>query len=147
MPKSLNVGTINPAELSLIFKDHLISGYATGTFINIAHNADGFTVTKGTDGETARTMTNDDSVTITLTLMQTSQSNDVLSGFHKEDRSTGRGYGQVEFKDNMGTTEGGGSDAFIMSYADVTYANDVQAREWRIYVPNYSGIVGSNTPQ
>lgn len=135
-------GTINPAEFPFIFGDHLIAGYTKGTQIGIVYNQDAFTYFKGNDGEGARVMSNDRSVIITLTLAMYSKSNKKLSNIHAEDLSTGNNVKDVSFKDLRGDTEGTGTGASIMKYADITIADTVTDRIWRIWVDDYKGIVG-----
>lgn len=134
--------TINPAEFPFIFGDHLVAGYTKGTQIGIVYNQDAFTYFKGNDGEGARVMSNDRSVIITVTLQQNSKSNKVLSETHAEDLSTGNATKDVSFRDVRGTTKGEGTGASIMKYADITIADTVTDRAWRIWVDDYTGVVG-----
>lgn len=135
-------GTINPAEFPFVFGDHLVSGYTKGTQIGIVYNQDAFTYFKGNDGEGARVMSNDRSAIITLTLQQNSKSNKALSDIHAADLKTGNESKDVSFRDLRGDTEGSGTGASIMKYADVTVADVVTDRVWRIWVDDYTGIVG-----
>jgi hypothetical protein len=141
------LSTINPAEFPFIFGDHLVQGYTKGTQITIAYNVDAFTPFKGNDGEGARVMSNDRSVIITVVLQQNSLSNKVLSDIHTSDLNNGNGTKDVSFRDVRGTTVGNGSGAYIMRYADVTVADTVTDRSWRIWVDNYSGTVGGAIQQ
>jgi len=134
--------TINPAEFPFVFGSHLVAGYTKGTQIGIVYNVDGFTYFKGNDGEGARVMSNDRSAIITLTLHQNSLSNKILSDFHTADLSNGNGVTDVSFRDLRGTTEGTGTGASIMKFADITIGDTVTDRVWRIWVDHYSGIVG-----
>ena len=137
-----NFSTINPAEFPFVFGDHLVGGYTKGTQIGIVYNQDAFTPFKGNEGEGARVMSNDKSAIITLTLQQNSLSNKVLSDIHAADLRTGSEVKDVSFRDIRGTTEGSGTGAYIMKYADVTVADTVTDRSWRIYVDEYTGVVG-----
>jgi hypothetical protein len=134
--------TINPAEFPFIFNDHLVKGYTKGTQIGIVYNVDAFTYFKGNDGEGARVMSNDRSAIITLTLQQNSLSNKVLSDFHSEDLNTGNVVKECSFKDTRGTTEATGSGASIMKYSDITVADTVTDRVWRIWVDDLDSTVG-----
>jgi len=134
--------TINPADFPFVFGDHLVVGYTKGTQIGIVYNQDAFTYSKGNDGEGARVMSNDRSVIITLTLAMYSLSNKKLSDIHAEDLKTGNNTKDVSFKDLRGTTEGTGTGASLMKYADITVADTVTDRVWRIWVDDYKGIVG-----
>ena len=140
----MTIGTINPAEFPFVFGDHLVGGYTKGTQIGIVYNQDAFTPFKGNDGEGARVMSNDRSAIITLTLQQNSKSNKILSDKHAADLANGNGLEDVSFRDLRGDTEGSGSGAYIMKYADIAVADTVTDRSWRIYVDDYTGIVGGS---
>lgn len=144
MAKSQNTGQIDPSEFTITYGSHTIQGYADGTYITITYNANTYDAIKGADGEAARVLTNDNSVTITVTLLQTSQSNTVLSGFSNIDRKTALGQKPLFIKDNNGDTQGGGSIAWIQKDPDVTNSKSIESRAWTFYVPHYEGVVGGN---
>ncbi len=144
MAKSTATGNLNPNEFSIIYGAHVIKGYADGTFINIVYNANTFEMMKGADGEAARVLTNDNSVTVTVTLLQTSSSNTVLSGFSNIDKKTGLGALPFLVKDNSGFTKGGGSVAWIQKDPDQSFSKSVETRDWTFVIPHYEGIVGGN---
>jgi len=144
MGKSTNTGQIDPAEFTITYGTHTIQGYADGTYIGIVYNANTFEAMKGADGEAARVITNDNSVLITVTLIQTSQSNTVLSGLSNIDRKTGAGALPFFVKDNSGDTAGGGSIAWVQKDPDVTNSKSIESRAWQFYVPHYEGVVGGN---
>ena len=64
------------------------SGYADGEFLRIEAEADDFSDVVGTDGEVARSKTNDRRATATILLMQTSKANQLLSALSNLDRGT-----------------------------------------------------------
>lgn len=134
--------TINPAEFPFVFGDHLVEGYTKGTQIGIVYNQDAFTYFKGNTGEGARVMSNDRSVIITVTLQQNSRSNKKFSDIHNADLSTGNEVKDVSFRDIRGDTEGSGTGASLMKFADLTVADTVTDRVWRIWVDDYTGVVG-----
>jgi hypothetical protein len=52
-----------------------ISGYADGTFVQVDPSGDSFAKKVGADGEVARSMSNDNTHTVVITLLQSSLSN------------------------------------------------------------------------
>jgi len=68
-----------------------ISGYTDGTFVNITANSDRWTRKVGADGEVNRALSNDNTSTIDITLLQTSFSNDYLRTVEAADALTGLG--------------------------------------------------------
>jgi hypothetical protein len=76
-----------------------ISGYADGTFVQIDPNSEAWTRKVGADGEVARALSNDNTATIQITLMQTSLSNAYLRTVMSADRLTGLGMLPLSFTD------------------------------------------------
>ena len=84
------VKTYSPDRVKLVVGVHSVTGYADGTFVSIEPLGDGITSQAGADGEVARVMSADKRVKITLTLQQTSRSNDVLNALLSIDHLSGR---------------------------------------------------------
>jgi len=121
-------------EVSLIFGGIIIdSGFADGEFCRIEQEADDFTDLAGTDGEVTRSKTNDRRVTITLTLMQTSEGNSKLSALNLLDRRMSGGAGVVPFlvKDRSGTALHAGS-CWVAKPPATVYGREATAREWKL---------------
>jgi hypothetical protein len=76
-----------------------IGGYADGTFVQIDPNGETWTKKVGADGEVARSLSNDNTSTIQITLMQTSLSNHYLRTVMAADRLTGLGMLPLSFTD------------------------------------------------
>lgn len=144
MPKSKETGQFDPSEFTITYGKHTVGGFADGTFITVTRNANTFEFIKGADGEAARILTNDNSALVTITLLQTSRSNTVFSGYDNIDRKTGLGAQPLFIKDNFGDTVGGGSVAWIQKPADVSAGKTIESRAWAFIVPHYEGVVGGN---
>lgn len=85
------VKTYDPANVIVTVNGVIMSGYAEGTFISIDRDADMWSKQIGASGEGARTKSNDRSGKITLTLMKTSDSNQVLSALALIDEQSNGG--------------------------------------------------------
>jgi hypothetical protein len=68
------VGTYDPKKVIITLGGVPIGGYADG-FVQIDPNSETWTKKVGADGEVARALSNDNTHTIQITLMQTSLSN------------------------------------------------------------------------
>ena len=79
------IRTYNPGRVVITVNGFDVTGYADGTFVTIALASDGVTTQVGADGEVARAINTDQRVDITLTLQQTSPTNDFLSGLYTAD--------------------------------------------------------------
>ena len=140
----MGVKTYNPGDVQLVVNGIPISGYADGTFITIGRDNPSFNSGTGSDGEGFRSKTNDKSGTCTLTLLQTSLSNDALSGLNIADEATGDGVGPLVLKDGSGRSLYGAETCWIEKPADGEFARDVSNREWVIKTNKLNVFVGGN---
>lgn len=109
-----------------------ISGFADGSFVKIENNEDAFTLQIGTDGEGTRSRTNNDSATVTFTLMQSSLSNDLLSALHNLDKTLPGGGGIVPLliKDLSGRSLYLAQTAWIKKRPSAEFGREAGPREW-----------------
>lgn len=122
--------TFRPQDVTVVFAGIPISGFAPGTFVAWARNNDSFALTVGSAGEAGRAASGDKSGTVTLTLLQTSPVNGVLSALAKADEETGDGVGLLAVKDLSGLTIIIGVSAWIRKLADGELSNENTNREW-----------------
>lgn len=124
----------------------LNSGRADGEFIKIEPITASFTRKAGADGEVTRSRSNDKGAKITITLMQTSDSNALLSAIHLLDITASNGAGVAAFSvvDLGGTSLHFAAEAWIMQPADVTYAPEAGTRVWVMECAQMTGTVGGN---
>lgn len=135
--------TYDPSDVVVTFGS-IISGFADGTFVKISRNEDAMTLTVGADGLGARARNNNKSGTITITLMQTSQSNEILSGLAIDDELTASGVLPVLVKDKNGQTLAMGASGWIKKIPDVEFSKDIATREWVIEVEKLNLFVAGN---
>lgn len=135
--------TYDPKDYSLIIGGHIVEGFADGTFMTAARNNDTWALTMGADSEGARAKSNDKSGTYVFTLLQTSLSNTVLSGFHNADELNNGGQVPVLIKDNNGDTVIESATAWVRKPADVELGKEITNREWTVETDNMSMLVGS----
>ena len=134
----------NPDEVAIIFGTHTITGFADGTFIEVEQTNDSFTLTKGADGEAARVRSNDDSGTVKVSLLQSADSNMVLSLLHQVDKKSGKGTLPILFKDASGDTVGAGAVAWIKKPAGIGYSKGIETRVWVFDVAHLEMLTGGN---
>lgn len=138
------VKTYSAKDVTIIFNGIPISGFADGTFMVAARDNPAFTSGSGADGEGWRAKSSDKTGTITLTLLQTSASNDLLSSLALLDESTGNGVGPFLAKDGSGRTLISAQTAWIEKQADSEFARDASDREWVLKTDSLSTLVGGN---
>ena len=140
----MGVKTYNSGEVSIIFAGIPFEGFADGTFVTIARNNPSFNDLVGSDGEGARAASNDKSGTVTVTLMQTSLTNDELSAIALLDELTGDGVAPLLVKDNSGRTVASAETAWLEKPADAEFGREISNREWVFKTDNLGLFIGGN---
>jgi hypothetical protein len=123
-----------------------LSGWADGEFVRIERESDAFDDVVGTDGEVTRSKTNDHRATVTLRLMQSSDSNDLLSSLYNLDRNSpnGAGVGPLLIRDAGGRSLFVAEKAWIRRPPDVVFDRTATEREWVIRCANLIETHGGN---
>ncbi len=124
------VQTYDPKKVIVTFGGTPLSGYADGTFITVAPSADTFAKVVGADGEVARGRSNDDTAEVTITLMQTSLSNKVLSTIRAADKIGSSGILPLSITDLSGASLYFWPQAWIRRSPDGEFAKEVGERAW-----------------
>ena len=140
----MSVKTYSADQVTVLVGVHIASGFADGTFVQIEENGDGVTSVAGADGEVARSMSTDPRKKVTLTLLQTSDTNDVLSTLYEADKISKNGTFPVTIKDLRGTTRFAASTAWVVKKANVSFGKEVESREWTIETADGAFFVGGN---
>lgn len=122
-----------------------MSGFSDGTFLEVDRNEPTWNMVVGADGLVTRGKTNNFSGTLTLTLKQSSPSNDVLSGFMAVDEATNAGVVPVLVKDLAGNSIYFSAQAWINQYANSTFGKDISDRQWTLSMAEADIFVGSNS--
>lgn len=138
------VKTFDPKQVALIFGGQIMEGFGEGTFIAVDRNEDAFALAIGSDGSGTRTKTNNRSGTFTLTLQQSSPSNDVLSAFALSDEASNGGIFTGLMKDNSGRSINAGETCWIKKFPTQEMSNETSNREWVIETDNLEVFVGGN---
>lgn len=130
----MSLKVYEPDQIVITLGTIILSGYADGTFISIDNNEDAFTLQMGTDGEGTRSKSNNQSATITFSLMQSSSVNALLSALHNTDINTAGGDGIVPLlvKDLQGNDLYTAEKAWIRKAPAVEYAREATVREWTV---------------
>jgi hypothetical protein len=136
--------SFNPKDLSIVVGAKAISGFADGTFVMIEMDEDAYSKVTGADGEVARAKSNNYSGKITLTLMQSSDSNDFLSALAIADRQTGTGVVPVTVRDAKGTTIVFAESAWVMRMPSTEFSKEIGNREWVLDCSQIEMYVGGH---
>jgi len=143
MANSIGAKTFDINKYIFTFGSIVVSGLASGTFVDITFDAPFYVSSQGTDGEVCRVLRNKTMATITLTLMQSSATNDLLSAALEADRA-GNIQEPLVIKDLNGTTVAIATQCWIEQKPKVTFGDETQNREWTIKAANLVEFVGGN---
>ena len=138
------VRTYDPKQVTLIVGAFPIGGFADGSYITVTRENDAYQKVVGADGETSRAKSNDRSGTITITLAQTSPSNDVLSAISLADELNNDGIVPIAIRDGSGRTIIIAPFSWVQKPADVEFAKEITDREWVMACSDISMTEGGN---
>lgn len=141
----MSLKTYSPDRVIMTFGAHTIKGYADGTFVSIEQMSDGIKSEAGADGEIARAMSTDKRMKITITLQQTSESNDVLSTAYETDQITRGSFTlPVTIEDKRGTSLFAAAQAWIIRKPNAEFGKELATREWVMETARAAYMVGGN---
>lgn len=142
-----NFHVYDPNEITIMVCGIPIEGgFADGSFVEVDQDSDDFDDVVGTDGDVTRSKTNDRRATVTLTLMQSSEANALLSALNNLDRkqSNGAGVGPLLIKDNQGTSLYAAEKSWIAKPPTAGFDKKAGPREWKIRVADLERFDGGN---
>ncbi len=136
----------DPDQVTIAIAGIPIHGFADGSFCTITQEADAFSDVVGTDGEVTRSRTNDRRATCTVKLMQSSDSNDLLSALYNSDilGQNGAGVGAFLVRDRNGRALFTADACWVMKAPDVDFDRTATAREWTIRIAKLVRFDGGN---
>lgn len=138
------VRTFDPKSVIIAIGGVPMSGFADGTFLEITADTQQFTKVIGADGYATRVKTNNYGGVMTLTLSQSSPSNDVLSALLTADRVSNAGVVPILIKDLSGTTIIFSASGWIQQFPDVAFGNTINNRAWSFDLAEMDMFIGGN---
>ncbi len=139
----MTVKSYDPKSVYVSYAGNLLTGYADGDFISAKRNTDNQSLVIGADGDGCFVKNNDKSGEVTLTLLRSSPSNDILSALYKVQELTP--VPQPLFaKDGLGTSIVSSAKALIKKIPDLTFSKEMNTAEWVFVVADLDIFVGGN---
>lgn len=132
------VGVYDPKAHILDLGGRPITGYAAGSKIAVVPESDQTTDVAGVDGDVAVAETYDPRATITINLLATSSSNDMLSRL-----SRARAKVPVMLRDMAGSTTVSGI-GWVKRLPDINVDAEVPVRAWEVRIVSSDYHVGSS---
>lgn len=128
-----NLASYSPEDVTILVAGFIpISGLIDGTFVTISKDLSPFSTARTSDGQVARLYNCDSSYTITLTLQNTAESNDVLTKMWQIDEISQLGKFPLMIKDQLGTSLFFSTTSWIESVPTMEYSNNITERVWVI---------------
>lgn len=140
----MDTKSYNFKQVSVSYGGRLLTGFAEGDAVTVEPDNDAWSLSTGADGESTRSKSNNRSATVTIRLMQGSDSNDVLSGFALADDASGAGALPLFVKDNSGRSLHASEKAWIQKLPTSTYGAESGEREWVIRCGEMVHNIGGN---
>ena len=137
------ISTINPKKYRCTFGPVILSGFGDDV-ISIEYPDDAFEVVRGADGQVTMVNKCVDDVAVTVTLKQSSSTNDQLSVIHKADKDSGAGVFPLTFADGSGTTLLFADAARIVKAPTVDFGNSAKDRTWTFHTGPCELRIGGN---
>jgi hypothetical protein len=138
------VRTFDPKQTVFIAGGIPIGGFADGTFIAVERSNDTFSKVSGADGIVSRAKSNDLSGTITITLAQTSPSNDILTGFAQADEQTNNGVIPLSVSDLSGRANFVSAFGWVRKMPNAEFGKEITDREWVFDCADLNWFMGGN---
>jgi hypothetical protein len=126
-----------------------ISGYKVSGHTEVSFQLDNpqFTTVKGIRGRNTRIRSKNSSGVLTLGILQTSPTNDLLSEILKKDLQYGTGRLVIKIKDQSGSSLFFCDEAYIAGFPALSFSDKAGTRTWTINcltVPLDQFVVGGN---
>ncbi len=135
--------TFDPAEVSVIIGGFSIGGFADSTTaIEIVKDDDLVNLTQGTDGDSIFVVTRKTSGTLTVRLLQSSASNEVLSGIANAIELGAAVPVPILVNDNTGSSIYAAAKAMPIKIPDSAFGNENNDREWSFRCADLRAFVG-----
>lgn len=138
------VKTYDPKNIAVIVGGKTLHGFADGTFVKVGRMDPAFTLKVGVDGEGTRAKSNNKGGFVEVTLMQSSSSNDDLSGFAAADELSNTGAVPLLVRDASGRSLYTALTAWVQKFPDSEDAKEVTTRVWRLESDELNIFIGGN---
>jgi len=144
------LASYSPEDVNVIIAgggiSHSVSGYVDGTFLSITRLVAASDPYSGADVSNARVVRANKNATVTLTLGQYSESNDILGQLLRNDETTrdSTNLFSMTIKDNSGRSLYFSRQCYIGQNPDSTFSTGIEGRDWAIHCVKLEQVQGGN---
>jgi len=152
MSSSSSLATYSPNQVAVIISQdstgvtHRVQGFSEDSMVSIERNMETFSLFTSADDLNCRIANVNTSATVTIDLMRTSASNDILSQLYENDRQTldSSGLFNITITDLSGRSVYFSDQAYIASYPSSSFANSMTINTWTLHLPKTTMFLGGN---
>lgn len=136
----------DPRNIVCTWGPHIVDGFSDGEFISAEMSADAVSMHNGATGAVTAIVSANESGEVTVTLSQTSPSNDFLSAAAAAQRRKGNGIVKypLQIKDLGGTTLFLSEEAMIKKEPKTGFGEEHTPREWVFLCAKMKPIIGGS---
>ena len=136
----------DPKKVEVTVMGQTIVGFGEEK-VTVERSNPGWELTVGADGDATRVKSNDLSGTITITLQQTSPSNNLLSTLFEIDDQDNTGVVACLIQDTSGFTYVNATKAYVEKLPEASFAKTHSDRVWVLRCHNITYFLGGNFEQ
>lgn len=137
------IKTVDPHKYRITWGPIIMSSFGDDV-VSIEYPDDLFEVVRGADSEVTRVRKGVEDVQVSVTLKQSSSTNDKLSAAMLADKITGAGVFPLTIADGSGTTLLFADAAFIKKAPTVDFGNSAKDRVWVLHTGPCELFIGGN---
>ncbi len=144
--------TLSPIDVTVVISQsglvHVVGGYAEDSNIMVERGSDSYDLHVGVDNRASRIYKADKTAKVTISLAQTSVSNDILDQLQRNDANA-RNSSQlfsITVKDGSGRSVYFAQEAWVSKVPNSQFGSGINMREWIIQSANMDSFIGGNAP-
>lgn len=150
---STHTSTYSPIDVAIVISQestglvHVISGLAEDSFVNIEREKETFQHYTGVDNTATRIYSANTSGKITVSLQQSSASNDVLSALYAYDKASRNSNGlfTLTVKDGSGRSIMFSQEAYVGVVPNQQFGSGMNTRDWVFHCTQMEDYIGGNS--
>ena len=151
---STRTSTYSPIDVTVVISQestglvHICSGFAEDSHINVEREMDTYQHYTGVDNTATRIYSANTSGKVTLSLQQSSASNDVLSALYNYDkqyRGTNKGLFTLTVKDGSGRSIMFAQEAYVGVVPNQQFGSGMNTRDWVLHCTQMDNAIGGNS--
>lgn len=123
--------TYSPSDVKIIISGYTLTGVNS---VTLSWNTAPFTIRRGIRGNHTRVFNRDLSATLSIEVLQTSVTNDVLFQILAQDRSKKSARIDLVFADVSGRSLLQSQEAYVSAFPEVSYSSGFNTRKWTIEI-------------